>query len=93
MTSPFPAVPRELQFLFPGGRPMDTGVQNFMQVKPKEVQEAIEQAARKLQGLWDDMNSTMVAEIMVPLGNPEEMASVLDRLAVAATELAALVRK
>jgi hypothetical protein len=86
-------IPRGLAFLFPNGQPMDTGQQNFMAAKTEEEGDAVVQSAQKIQNLWEDMQSTLAAEIMVPLGDPEELALVLDQLSAAAAEMAALLRK
>jgi hypothetical protein len=86
-------IPAELAFLFPNGQPMETGHENFMSGKSEEAKDALVQSAKKVQDCYDEMCSELIAELMVPIGDPERLATILDRLATAASEMAASLRK
>ena len=91
-----PEVMEALSNLFSGTpitRPINTGRKNFLRAKSPDVQEAITVSARRVQDLYDEMRAELIAEIMVPAGDPEPLAEILDKMEIAAAEMAALLRK
>jgi hypothetical protein len=92
MSKPYP-IPRELEWMFPDGQPIRTGHLNFMAYMSYEDMEAVTESTKRIQDAYNELQAELIAEVMIPLGDPSMLTVILDRLSDAAKEMAAILRK